>query len=103
VCAVDFRSRFMLHDAVRSKDEAPASFRRMLTTTRSLGHTVQQKPEQQHITRKALKAVRHAVERLLPQPAGRNVLMHADNHAVRHIFTGPTSRSPVMMEEIRRL
>jgi hypothetical protein len=30
----------MLHNAVRSKDEAPASFRRMLTTIRSLGHTV---------------------------------------------------------------
>jgi hypothetical protein len=39
-CAVYFRSRFMLHDAVRSKDEAPASFRRILTTIRSLGHTV---------------------------------------------------------------
>jgi DNA-binding IclR family transcriptional regulator len=30
----------MLHDAVRSKDEAPASFRRILTTIRSVGHTV---------------------------------------------------------------
>jgi DNA-binding IclR family transcriptional regulator len=40
LCAVDFRSQFMLHDAVRSKDEDPASFRRMLTTIRSLGHTV---------------------------------------------------------------
>jgi hypothetical protein len=30
----------MFHDAVRSKDEAPASFRRMLTTIRSLEHTV---------------------------------------------------------------
>jgi transposase InsO family protein len=30
----------MLHDAVRSKDETSASFRRMLTTIRSLGHTV---------------------------------------------------------------
>jgi hypothetical protein len=30
----------MLHDAVRSKDEAPTSLRRMLTTIRSLGHTV---------------------------------------------------------------
>jgi hypothetical protein len=30
----------MLQDAVRFKDEAPASFRRMLTTIRSLGHTV---------------------------------------------------------------
>jgi hypothetical protein len=39
-CAVDFRSRFMLHDAVHSKDEAPASFRSMLTTVHSLGHTV---------------------------------------------------------------
>jgi hypothetical protein len=38
--AVDFRRRFMLHDAARSKDEAPALFRRMLTTIRSLGHTV---------------------------------------------------------------
>jgi hypothetical protein len=40
LCAVDFRSRFMLHDTVRSTDEAPASFRRMLSTIRSLGHTV---------------------------------------------------------------
>jgi transposase InsO family protein len=40
LCAVDYRSRFILHDAVRSKDEARASFRRMLTTIRSLGHTV---------------------------------------------------------------
>jgi hypothetical protein len=30
----------MLYDAVRSKDEAPASLRRILTTIRSLGHTV---------------------------------------------------------------
>jgi hypothetical protein len=30
----------MLHDAVRSKDEAPASFRHILTAIRSLGHTV---------------------------------------------------------------
>jgi hypothetical protein len=30
----------MLYGAVRYKDEAPASFRRMLTTIRSLGHTV---------------------------------------------------------------
>jgi hypothetical protein len=30
----------MLHDAVRSKDEASASFRRMLTIIRSLGQAV---------------------------------------------------------------
>jgi hypothetical protein len=40
LCAVEFRSRFMLHDAVRSKAEAPASFRPMWTNIRSLGHTV---------------------------------------------------------------
>jgi hypothetical protein len=38
--AGDFRSRFVLHDALRSKDEATSSFRRMLTTIRSLGYTV---------------------------------------------------------------
>jgi hypothetical protein len=43
LCAVDFRSRFMLHDAIRSKAEAPASFRRMSTTIRSLGHTVRRR------------------------------------------------------------
>jgi hypothetical protein len=43
MCAVDFRNRLMLHNAVRSKDEAPASFRRMLTTIRSLGHTVRRR------------------------------------------------------------
>jgi hypothetical protein len=40
LCAVDLRNRFMLHDAIRSKDEVLGSFRRMLTTIRSLGHTV---------------------------------------------------------------
>jgi hypothetical protein len=40
LCAGDFPSRFMLHDAVRSKKGAPASFRRMLTTIRSLRDTV---------------------------------------------------------------
>jgi hypothetical protein len=35
LCAVDFRCRFMLHDAVRSNDEAPASFLCVLTTMRS--------------------------------------------------------------------
>jgi transposase InsO family protein len=38
--AVDFRSRFVLHDALRSEDEAISSFRRMLTTIRSLGYIV---------------------------------------------------------------
>jgi hypothetical protein len=40
--AFDFRSRFVLHDALRSKDEATSSFRRMLTTIRSLGYNPEQ-------------------------------------------------------------
>jgi hypothetical protein len=59
--------------------------------------------EQQHITYKEPKAVRHAVESFLPQRAGRNVLLHEDNHTVCHIPTCMTSRSPVMMDELRRL
>jgi hypothetical protein len=59
--------------------------------------------EQQHITWKDLKAVRHVVESFLPQLAGRNVLMHEDNKAVCRILTGLTSRPPVMMDELRRL
>eukprot|EP00873_Tetraselmis_striata_P009405 jgi/Tetstr1/429669/TSEL_019566.t1 len=37
--------------------------------------------ERQHITWKQLKAVQLAVESFLPHLAGRNVLMHEDNHA----------------------
>jgi hypothetical protein len=59
--------------------------------------------EQQHITWKERKAVRHAVESFLPQLAGRNVLMHEDNQAVCHSQTILTSRSHVMMEELRRM
>eukprot|EP00873_Tetraselmis_striata_P037563 jgi/Tetstr1/457827/TSEL_044372.t1 len=39
--------------------------------------------ERQHITWKELKSVRLAVESFLPHLAGRNVLMHEDNHASR--------------------
>jgi hypothetical protein len=48
LCAVDFRSRLVLHDAVRSKDEAPASFRRMLTNISFLGHTVRRLRVENH-------------------------------------------------------
>jgi hypothetical protein len=37
---VDFCSRYMLHDALRTKDEANTSFRRMLATITSMGHNV---------------------------------------------------------------
>jgi hypothetical protein len=39
----------------------------------------------------------------MPQLAGRNVLLHEDKHAVYHVLEGLTSRSPVMMEELRRI
>jgi hypothetical protein len=35
--------------------------------------------EQQHLTWKEVKAVRHAAEIFLPQLAGCNVFMHEDN------------------------
>jgi hypothetical protein len=39
----------------------------------------------------------------LPQLAGRNILLHEDNQAVRYVVAGMTSRSPEMMNELRRL
>jgi hypothetical protein len=55
--------------------------------------------EKQHITWKELKAVRLAVLSFLPHLAGRNVLLHEDNHAVCHVMAGLTSRSLEMMTE----
>jgi hypothetical protein len=57
----------------------------------------------QHITWKELLAVRLAVESFLPQLKGRQVLLHEDNTAVVAALTKLTSRSPVMMAELRRL
>jgi hypothetical protein len=57
----------------------------------------------QHITWKGLRAVRHAVESFLPQFKGRQVLLHEDNTAVVAALTKLTSRSPVMITELRRL
>eukprot|EP00873_Tetraselmis_striata_P032900 jgi/Tetstr1/453164/TSEL_040181.t1 len=56
-----------------------------------------------HITWKELRAVRHAVESFLPQLQGRRVLLHEDNTAVVAALTNLTSRSPVVMEELRKL
>eukprot|EP00873_Tetraselmis_striata_P042357 jgi/Tetstr1/462621/TSEL_007606.t1 len=52
---------------------------------------------------KNLRAVRHAVESFMPQLRGRRVLLHEDNTAVVAATTNFTSRSPVMMEELRKL
>eukprot|EP00873_Tetraselmis_striata_P042077 jgi/Tetstr1/462341/TSEL_007347.t1 len=56
-----------------------------------------------HIMWKELRAVRHAVESFLPQLRGRRVLLHEDNTAVMAALTNLTSRSPIMMEELRKL
>ena len=58
---------------------------------------------QQHITFKELKAVRYAVETFLPQLRHRSVLLHEDNQAVVAVLTHLTSRSPAMMNELRKL
>ena len=58
---------------------------------------------QQHITFKELKAVRYAVMTFLRQLTGRNVLLHEDNQAVVAVLTHLTSRSPDMMQELRKL
>eukprot|EP00873_Tetraselmis_striata_P046316 jgi/Tetstr1/466580/TSEL_000988.t1 len=55
-----------------------------------------------HITWKELRVVRHAVESSLPHLRGRRVLLHEDNTAVVAALTNLTSRSPVMMEELRK-
>jgi hypothetical protein len=57
----------------------------------------------QHIRWKEHRAVRHAVDSFLPQLEGRQVPLHEDNTAVVAALTKLTSRSPVMMEEVRRL
>ena len=57
----------------------------------------------QHITWKELKAVRRTVESFLPMLRGRRVVLHEDNQSVIGVLTGLTSRSPVMMTELRKL
>ena len=57
----------------------------------------------QHITLKELQAVRFAVESFLPRLAGRRVVLDGDNQAVVHILSHLTSRSPALMNELRKL
>jgi hypothetical protein len=47
--------------------------------------------------------VRVAIESFLPHLRGRNVLLHEDNTAVVATLTKLTTRSPVMMTELRLL
>jgi hypothetical protein len=59
--------------------------------------------EPHHIKWKELKAVRLAVLSFLPHLAGRNIFLHEDSHTVCYVMAGMTSRSPEMMNELRRL
>jgi hypothetical protein len=47
--------------------------------------------------------VRLAVLSFLPLMRGRKVLMHEDNQAVVAVLSHLTSRSPAMMDELRKL
>jgi hypothetical protein len=57
----------------------------------------------QHATWKELRVVRHAAESFLPQLHGRQVLLHEDNTAVVATLAKLTTRSLVMMTELRRM
>jgi hypothetical protein len=57
----------------------------------------------QHITWKELRAVRIAIESFLPQLKGRHVFLHEDSTAVVATLTKLTTRSPVIVTELRRL
>ena len=56
-----------------------------------------------HITWKELRAVRRAVQSFLPELRGHRLRLHEDNMAVVHILTHLTSKSPVLMAELRKL
>jgi hypothetical protein len=56
-----------------------------------------------HITWKELKAVRLPLILFLPLMRGRKILMHEDNQAVVAVLSHLTSRSPAMIDELRKL
>ena len=56
-----------------------------------------------HITFRELRAVRYFVETYVETLRGRRLLLYEDNQAVVAILTNLTTRSPVLMAELRRL
>ncbi len=54
-------------------------------------------------TFKELKAVRCAIQSFMPELKGRRILLHEDNQSVIGVLTHLTSKSPVMMCELRKL
>lgn len=59
--------------------------------------------QQYHITFKELLAVRKGIEAFAPDLRGRVVRLWEDNQAVVHIIRNKTSRSPLLMAELRLL
>ena len=59
--------------------------------------------KQRHISLLELKAVRFAVESFLQALQGRTVIHFEDNQAVVSVLTNLTSRSPILMHELRKL
>ncbi len=57
----------------------------------------------EHITFQELKAVRCAIHSFLPELKGRRILLHEDNQSVIEVLMHLTSKSPVMMCELRKL
>ena len=47
--------------------------------------------------------MRCAIKSFLPEPKGRRLLLHEDNQSVVGVLTHLTSRSPVMMSEVKML
>jgi hypothetical protein len=41
LAVTDLESRFVMHDVLQTKDEAPQSFRRFLATLRAMGHNIE--------------------------------------------------------------
>ena len=74
LAVTDFKSRFVLHDVLRTKDEAPQSFRRFLATVRALGHKIEH--------------VRLDNDSVF---MGRDFMAVLDDHGVSHDFSAPYS------------
>jgi transposase InsO family protein len=74
LAVTDFKSRFVMHDVLRTKDEAPQSFRRFLATVRSLGHKIEH--------------VRLDNDSVF---MGRDFMAVLDDHGVSHDFSAPYS------------
>ncbi len=59
--------------------------------------------KQEHITYKGLKTVRCAIKSFLPELKVRRLLLHEDNQSAVGVLSHLTSRSQVMMGELRKL